>query len=150
MAGKTLSLDEKQLALFVDQYYVKLDMVYRFAALLSLSFVGAERITELTFRTLLERFSSLKSEANSRAALIGLCWNSYLSVRQETFPPATGSAVMQLKSLSVEQRAILMLTDDLSLDPKAVAQIFSIDETRVRRLLAQARQRLVQDGLNLD
>jgi hypothetical protein len=83
--GLTNGFTEKQLALYMDQYYERADVVFRFGALLSLSREGGERLTEEVFRLLLQDFSQVKSNTAPAVLLMALAWKAWAKVKAEKF-----------------------------------------------------------------
>lgn len=136
--------DEKQINLFLEQYASRADLVYRLGTMLTLSFEGAEKLTDKAFKLLSEDFDQASKTTNPVLLLMALAWQAYLKIKNETFKAADSRFLKMLKPLSLEQRAVLYGVDVLGLDIGEVAKIFGSDEIKVRQLLAQGRQGLTK------
>lgn len=147
--GLTNGLSEKQLALYTNQYYEQADLIFRFGALLSLSREGGERLTEETFKNLIEDFSQVKSSANPMLLLMALSWKAWNKIKGQKFHEWKLPILQSMKSLGVEQRAALFAIDIAGLEIEEAAKIFGTSDMMVRQMLADAHKHLVLSSISV-
>lgn len=147
--GLTNGLSEKQLALYTNQYYERADLIFRFGALLSLSREGGERLTEETFKNLIEDFSQVKSSVNPLVLLMALSWKAWNKIKGQKFHEWKLPILQSMKSLGVEQRAALFAIDIAGLEIEEAAKIFGTSDTMVRQMLADAHKHLVLSAISV-
>jgi len=147
--GLTNGFTEKQLALYMDQYYERADVVFRFGALLTLSREGGERLTEEVFRLLLQDFSQVKSNTAPGVLLMALAWKAWAKVKAEKFHEWSVPILQSMKALGIEQRAALFAVDVAGIEIHEAAKIFSTNETVIRQLLADAQKHLAVNAIRV-
>lgn len=136
----TNGFSEKQLALYTDEYYERADLVFRFGALLTVSREGGERLTEETFRMLLQDFAQVKSETSAPTLLIALAWKAWNKIKSEKFHEWNAPILQSMKAISIEQRAALFAVEMAGLEVPDAAKLFGSDEKTIRKLLAGAQK----------
>ena len=140
--GASKPVDPERLELYQSEYYERTDLVYRFGLVLTSSRDGAERITEETFRLLLEEFSGVKSSADAVALLMALTWRAWQKLKSERFHEWAQPTLNTLKKLNTDERAAVYTVDIVGLLPKDAAAILGASEKEVRMTLASARHKL--------
>lgn len=145
----TNGFNEKQLALYMDEYYERADLVFRFGALLTVSRDGAERLTEETFQFLLQDFSQVKSDTSAQTLLMALAWKAWNKIKSEKFHEWNAPVLQSMKSLGIEQRAALFAIEMAGLELSDAARIFRSDEKTVRTLLAGAQKYLATSSIRV-
>lgn len=145
----TNGFTEKQVTLYTDQYYERADLVFRFGALLTGSREGGERLTEETFRLLLEDFAQVKEETSASLLLMALAWKAWDKIKSERFHDWNVPILQSMKVLGVEQKAALFAIEMAGLDIKQASKIFGSDENTVRRLLADSQKHLAVSSIRV-
>ena len=140
--GSAGAFNEKQVALFSDEYYERSDMVFRFGAILTLSREGGERLTEETFRLLIEDFQKVSPSSNAVYLLLALAWRAWQKIKAERFHEWQNPMLQSIKGLPMEARAVLFASEVAGLELSEIAKIFGTDESQVRRQLAVANKYL--------
>jgi len=140
--GLTNGFSEKQLAIYISQYYERADLVFRFGALLSLSREGAEHLTEQTFRLLIEDFSQVKSNTSPEVLLMALAWKAWSKIKNDKFREWSVPILQSMKSIGVEQRAALFAVDIAGLEISDSAKIFNTTDAVIRQMLATGHKHL--------
>jgi DNA-directed RNA polymerase specialized sigma24 family protein len=148
-SGAVASLDQRALERYQKDFYQYADLVYRFGVILTSSKAGAERLTEETFRELIEGFGQIKANANPIEVLIKFSWKAWGRVRTESFHPWNNPTVSALKPLDEDERAALYIVDMIGISVKEAAQIIGSSESHIRRSLAGARGRFVSGAISL-
>ena len=147
MASK--SVDQRVLDRYQNDYYVHTDLIYGFGVVLSGSREGGERLTEATFKLLLEDFDRLKSNVNPVDHLLKTAWNAWAQLRSDSFHPWNHPTVVSLSRLGVDDRAALYMVDMVGLNPAAAAALMEASETDLRLSLANARKGLVSGEISI-
>ena len=145
----TNGFTEKQVTLYTDQYYERADLVFRFGALLTGSREGGERLTEETFRLLLDEFAQVKEETSASLLLMALGWKAWNKIKTERFHDWNVPILQSMKSLGIEQKAALFAIEMAGLDIKEASKIFGSDENTVRRLLADSQKHLAVSSIRV-
>lgn len=139
--GRGASFNEKQLALYLEEYYELADLIFRFGALLTLSREGGERIVDETYRLLIEDFPNIKANSNPTVVLMTIAWSTWKKMGNEKFHEANTPIIQSMKRLAVNQRAILFAVELAGLNLREVSKVFGLpDERSVRNDLADANQ----------
>lgn len=138
----TNGFSEKQLALYTDEYYERADLVFRFGALLTVSREGAERLTEETFRMLLQDFSQVKPDALAPKILVNLAWKAWNKMKSEKFHEWNAPILQSMKGLGVEQRVTLYVIEMAGFDISEAARLLGSDDVTIRRMLSEAQKYL--------
>lgn len=139
--GRGTSFNEQQLALYLDEYYERADLIFRFGALLTLSREGGERMVDETFRLLIEDFPNIKTNSKPTMILMTLAWSAWKKISHEKFHESNTPIFQSMKRLAVNQRAILFAVELAGLSLRDVSKAFGIaDEKDVRNELADANQ----------
>ncbi len=142
-------VDQRVLDRYQNDYYVHTDLIYRFGVVLSGSREGAERVTEETFRRLLEDFDKLKSNVNPVDHLMLLAWQAWTSLRQGAYHPWNQPTIASLCKLSVDERAALYVVDMVGFSAVNAAKLMDTSEIDLRLALAEARRKLVDGSISL-
>ena len=132
-----------------NQYYERADMVFRFGALLSLSREGGERLTEETFKSLIEDFSQVKSGTSPVVLLMALAWKAWNKLKGQKFHEWKLPVLQSMKTLGVEQRAALFAIDVAGLEIDEAAKIFGTSDDLVRLMLAKGHRHLAESAINV-
>ncbi len=139
--GRGTSFNEQQLALYLDEYYERADLIFRFGALLTLSREGGERMVDETYRLLIEDFPNIKANSKPTTILMTLAWGAWKKMSHEKFHESNIPIFQSMKRLAVNQRAILFAVELAGLSLRDVSKAFGIaDEKAVRNDLADANQ----------
>ena len=147
VVGIAKPLDEKRLSLYSNEYYERTDVVYRFAAVLSMSRDGAERVTEEVYRMLLADFERVSPSTDAVSLLMALTWKAWQKLKSERFNEWAIPLMATLKTMSIESRAVLYVVDMVGMDADEAAKVFGTDEKSVRKLLSDARNRMASGSL---
>jgi DNA-directed RNA polymerase specialized sigma24 family protein len=142
-------IDQKTIERYQRDFYSQTDVVYRFGVVLTGSRDGAERLTEDTFRSIIEDFSEIKSGDDPVEVLLRFAWRSWQKISNERFHDWMQPTVNALRKLDREQRAALYLVDMIGVNPKNTAVILEASEREVRENLAVARRRLTTGEISL-
>ena len=139
--GRGASFNEKQLALYLDEYYELADLIFRFGALLTLSREGGERIVDETYKLLIDDFPNIKANSKPTVVLMTFAWSAWKKIGNEKFHEANTPIIQSMKRLAVNQRAILFAVELAGLNLREVSKAFGLaDEKSVRNDLADANQ----------
>jgi DNA-directed RNA polymerase specialized sigma24 family protein len=139
--GRGASFNEKQLALYLDEYYELADLIFRFGTLLTLSREGGERIVEETYKLLIEDFPNIKANSKPTVVLMTFAWSAWKKIGNEKFHEVNTPIIQSMKRLAVNQRAILFAVELAGLNLREVSKAFGLaDEKSVRHDLADANQ----------
>ena len=148
--GQSNNFSEKQLSFYLDEYYERADLIFRFGALLTLSREGAERLVDETFKALIENFASIKESANPRQVLMAHAWKAWEKMSSERFQEWNVPILKGLKTLGVNQRAVLFAIELAGLDHREAAVVFGLDENAFRADLASANRFLAVNTIGLN
>ena len=138
--GSANALSENQIALYTDDYYERSDLIFRFGALLSLSREGGERLTEETFRMLMEDFQKVTPATNAVNLLMALAWKAWQKLKSERFHEWQNPLIQSMKGLAPEARAVLFASEVAGLEISEIARLFGTDEQQTRRQVAIANK----------
>lgn len=147
MALKAFS--QESLDRYQNDYYVHTDVVYRFGVVLTGSREGAERLTEETFRRLLEDLDKIKANVVPVDLLMALAWQSWNSIQGQTFHPWSQPTVISLLKLKTEERASLYIVDMVGFSLEKAAKLMGASEVDVRVALSAGRRRLVSGDITV-
>lgn len=147
--GLANAFSEKQVALYTDEYYERSDLVFRFGALLTCSREGGERLTEETFRLLIEGFVRLPEGSNAVQILMSKAWKAWGKIKSERFHEWNNPVLQSMKPLSVDARAALFASEIAGLEIRDIAQILGDDDQSVRRKLAEAHKFLATSAISV-
>ena len=147
--SRSSSFSERQLALYLEEYYELADLIFRFGALLTLSREGGERIVDETFALLVADFVNIKTSANPTFILMSLAWKAWRKVSNEKFHEWDLPILKSMKSLYVNQRAILFALEVAGLDLREAASVFGGDEHANRSDLAEANRFLALNEIRI-
>lgn len=147
--GATAPVDQRALDRYQNDFYVHSDLVYRFGVVLTGSREGAERLTEETYRSLIDDFGKVKANANPVDMLMVLAWQAWNRIKSERFHEWSHPTLNALRKLSTDERASLYVIDMVGISPKDAARLFGSNERAVRMSLASARRRLVSGEISL-
>lgn len=139
----------KQLELYMNEYYERSDLVFRFGALMTVSREGAERLTEETFRLLLDDFPKTGSQASPQQVLMNLAVKAWKKVKAEKFHDWNSPVLQSMKALGEDQRAALYLVEMAGLEMKDAAKLLGCDESKFRLLLAGAQKFLATNSVKV-
>lgn len=140
--GQNNGFSEQQLALYTNEYYERADVVFRFGALLTASRDGGERVTEETFRLLIQDFARVNENVEPAKLLMSLAWKALNNLKSEKFHEWNAPIIQSMKSLGVEQRAVLFVVEMAGLELADAAKVFGRDESFIRKYLADAYKHL--------
>jgi hypothetical protein len=147
--GPSNAFSEKQVALYTDEYYERSDLVFRFGALLTCSREGGERLTEETFRLLVEDFAKIHEGQSAVSVLMAKAWKAWKTVKSERFHEWNNPILQSMKGLAVDHRAVLFASELAGLEIRDIGPIFGIDESTVRRSLAEAHKFLATSAIRV-
>ena len=145
----TNGFTEKQVSLYTDQYYERADLVFRFGALLTGSREGAERLTEETFRLLLDDFAQVKEDTSASLLLMALAWKAWAKIKSERFHDWSMPILQSVSGLGVEQKAAWFAIEMAGLEMFEAGKVFGTDENIVRKLLAEAQKFLAVSSIRV-
>lgn len=147
--GAAAPVDQRALDRYQNEFYEHTDLVYRFGVILTGSREGAERLTEETFRALIDDFARVKATVNPLDLLMVLAWQAWNNIKSERFQDWSQPTVNALKKMSLNERAVLYVVDMVGIDPADAAKMFGSNERTVRASLATARRRLAAGEISL-
>ena len=142
--GAAEAYDEGMAAFFVQNLSGEADLVYRLGYGITHSKAGAESLVMETFQKMAGELTEVyrMDGIQMRIHVLTRAWEIF-SNSSRTYQEEDDEALHFLRKLPSDECAILLFVDALGLNPAEVADVMKVEETDVRKHLANARKKLI-------
>jgi len=135
---------EEQLAVYSEEFCPIAELVYKFGAGVTGANEPAVKLVEKTFATVAQDFDRLQKAKDVKLTVFKLAWQSKDVLSQSGKKSQNSNVAEFLNSLNFDQRCYVILADFVGFLVEEIVQITGKDEVEVRKTLATARQKLVE------